>query len=328
MVDLPPRQRLARLPTPLQRLDRLTTAWGGPSIWVKRDDLTGFGLSGNKVRKLEFHLAAATAAGADTLITCGAAQSNHCRATALAGAQSGFDVVLALRTADGSAPPVFQGNLLLDRLAGADIRFITPDQYGERNDVMAEIAAELAARGRAAWTIPEGASDALGMWGFVLAMGELDQQSATIPHLGAIWHAASSGGTTAGLGWAADRMGLSVRIAGSSVGDTVPDLKRRIDGIWADAVATYGGSLPTPHLELTDDYVGLGYGQTTHDELHVQMQVTALTGLILDPTYTGKAFVGLKREIDAGRFSADDDVVIWHTGGGFAAFSHDFGGLL
>jgi D-cysteine desulfhydrase len=328
MVDLPPRIRLAELPTPLHRLDRLTDAWGGPDIWVKRDDLTGFGLSGNKVRKLEFHLAAAAETGADTLITCGAAQSNHCRATALAGAQTGLDVVLALRTADGSAPPAAQGNLLLDRLAGADTRFITPDQYDRRTEVLAGLAAELRTAGRVPWIIPEGASDALGMWGFVLAMRELDQQAAAIPNLAAVWHASSSGGTTAGLGWAADRMGLDVPIIGSSVGDTVPDLKRRIDAIWAKAVAEHGGAMPTPHLGLTDDYVGRGYGQTTERELGTQMQVTALTGLILDPTYTGKAFVGLKGEIDAGRFSAGQDVVIWHTGGGFAVFSHDFGAVL
>jgi D-cysteine desulfhydrase len=99
-MDSPPRLSLAQLPTPLERADRLTEAWGGPTIWVKRDDLTGFGLSGNKIRKLEYHLAAAREAGADTVVTCGAAQSNHCRATALAAARLGLRCVLYLRTPD------------------------------------------------------------------------------------------------------------------------------------------------------------------------------------------------------------------------------------
>lgn len=333
MPDRPPRIAIAQLPTPLQRLTRLSEAWGGPTIWVKRDDLTGFGVSGNKIRKLEFHIAAARAAGADTLVTCGAAQSNHCRATALAGAAAGLGVVLALRTLDGAAPAAVQGNLLLDRLAGASVRFVTPDEYLERNAVMAGLASELVEAGRRPWVIPEGASDALGMWGFVVAVEELVDQLGGDRHrdigdVAAIWHAASSGGTTAGMGWAADRIGLETLLVGASIGDSVPDLKERIDRIWAEAHFTYGGDLPRPHLELNDDAVGSGYGLTTAEELRIQVEVTSLTGLILDPTYTGKAFVGLKRAIDDNRFSPDDAVVVWHTGGGFAVFSHDFSEVL
>ncbi|MYJ16425.1 MAG: pyridoxal-phosphate dependent enzyme [Acidimicrobiia bacterium] len=116
-----PQLDLALTPTPLHRFPRLREAWGGPHVWVKRDDLTGFGLSGNKVRKLEFHLAAALEATADTVITCGAYQSNHCRATALACARLGLDVRLVLRTPDGAAPAKVGGNLLKDMLAGAAI---------------------------------------------------------------------------------------------------------------------------------------------------------------------------------------------------------------
>jgi len=328
MKKAPPRLPLARLPTPLERLDRLSEAWGGPTIWVKRDDLTGFGLSGNKVRKLEYHLAAARTAGADTLVTTGAAQSNHCRATALAGARTGFDVVLALRTDDGRPPGQLTGNLLLDRLAGAQTRFVTPEQYARRDDVLAAIAGELRADGRTPWIIPEGASDVLGMWGFVTAFEELMTQIEGIRRIAAVWHAASSGGTTAGLGWAADRLGVDMPIVGSSVGDTVPDIRRRIETIWADAVAANGGDWPTPHMVLTDDHVGGGYGVTTPEELAVQTEATRLTGLIFDPTYTGKAIAGLRREIAAGRYGTGDHVVFWHTGGGIAVFTHDFGQVL
>jgi D-cysteine desulfhydrase len=329
MRSAPPRLSLARLPTPLERLDRLSAAWGGPTVWVKRDDLTGFGMSGNKVRKLEYHLAAAQKAGADTLVTTGAAQSNHSRATAIAGAQHGFRVVLALRTPDGRPPAQLEGNLLLDRLAGAETRFVTPAEYERRDEVLAAIAEDLRATGRSPWVIPEGASDALGMWGFVTAFEELSAQLDEIGEpVAAIWHAASSGGTTAGLGWAADRLAFDVAIAGSSVGDSVPDLRRRIEAIWADAVATHGGDWPTPTMLLTDDHVGLGYGLTTREELEIQAEATRLTGLILDPTYTGKAMVGLQREIASGRYRSGDHVVFWHTGGGFAVFSHDFDDVL
>ncbi|HSF85609.1 MAG TPA: D-cysteine desulfhydrase family protein [Acidimicrobiia bacterium] len=329
MPDLPSRLRLALLPTALQRCDALSNLWGGPTIWIKRDDLTGFGASGNKVRKLEFHMAAAQEAGADTVITCGAAQSNHCRATALSAAALGLRSILLLRTSDGQPPGAVTGNYLLDRLAGADIRFVTPAEYDERTAAMADVAAEVAAGGGSAWVIPEGASDPLGMWGFVLALRELEQQLGGIDaRISAVWHASSSGATTAGLGWGADRLGLDLPIVGASVGDSVTDLRLRVDAIWEEAIAAHGGTLPRPDLELTDDHVGLGYGLTTDDELAAQVEVTAHTGLILDPTYTGKALTGLRSEILAGRYAPSEHVVFWHTGGGFAVFAHDFGATL
>jgi len=319
----PERITLARLPTPLERLDRLSAAWGGPTLWVKRDDLTGFGLSGNKVRKLEFHLAAARAAGADTVITCGAAQSNHCRTTAIACARLGMAVQLVLRTPDGLDPGRPVGNHLLDRLAGAECRYVTPSDYAHRDEIMAGIAAEVAAVGGRPWVIPEGASDALGMWGFAMAMDELAGQLANVmPGTSVtVWHAASSGATTAGMGWALDRSELDHRLVASSVGDTVGDLERRIDVIWSDAASPTGDVIPRPIMELVDDHVGLGYGQTTETEWDTQAEVTRLTGLILDPTYTGKAIHGLRVDIAAGRFERDDHVVFWHTGGGFAVFA-------
>ncbi len=318
-----PRIELARLPTPLERLDRLSRAWGGPTLWVKRDDLTGFGLSGNKVRKLEYHLAAAGDAGADTVITCGAAQSNHCRTTAIACARLGMRAVLLLRTPDGLDPGTPAGNHLLDVLAGADCRYVTPVGYRHRDEIMDALAAEVDAAGGRPWIIPEGASDAVGMWGFVAAMEELAAQlDETLPGVPVtVWHAASSGATTAGLGWAVDGGALRHRLVACSVGDTVGDLQRRIDTIWAEAALTTGTALPLPAMELVDDHVGLGYGQVTLEEWETQLEVTRLTGLVLDPTYTGKAIHGLRVDIAAGRFTGDDHVVFWHTGGGFAPFA-------
>ncbi len=306
---------LAQLPTPLDFADRLTEAWGGPQIWIKRDDLTGFGLSGNKVRKLEYHVAAAKAAGATTLVTCGAVQSNHCRATAIAGAKTGMKCVLLLRSRDGGPPERVEGNHLLQRLAGAEVRFITPRQWHDREALMVEVAAELAAAGEQAWTMPAGASDRLGVAAFDNALVELSEQ---IDGPVTIWHASSSAGTTAGLALGVARNGFDMTVVGASVGESEAELGDHVSALLAEA-----GGADAP-FEVIDDYVGLGYGKTTDEELHVQMEATRLTGLIWDPTYTGKALYALKREIDRGRFAATDKVVFWHTGGGFAAFAHTF----
>ena len=306
---------LAQLPTPLDFADRLTEAWGGPQIWIKRDDLTGFGLSGNKVRKLEYHVAAAKAAGATTLVTCGAVQSNHCRATAIAAAKTGMKCVLLLRSRDGGPPERVEGNHLLQRLAGAEVRFITPRQWHDREALMVEVAAELAAVGEQAWTMPAGASDRLGVAAFDNALVELSEQ---IDGPVTIWHASSSAGTTAGLALGVARNGFDMTVVGASVGESEAELGDHVSALLAEA-----GGADAP-FEVIDDYVGLGYGKTTDEELHVQMEATQLTGLIWDPTYTGKALYALKREIDRGRFAATDKVVFWHTGGGFAAFAHTF----
>lgn len=314
----PPRIHLANLPTPLEPAPRLTAAWGGPTIWVKRDDLTGFGLSGNKVRKLEYHLAAALDAGADTVITCGAVQSNHCRATALAAARVGLRTILYLRSSTGDPPPYVTGNHLLQRLAGADCRFITPEQYDDREAILTDAAA---AHG-AAWPIPEGASDALGSLGFVAAMHEIAPQ---LRECGlerpAIWHAASSAGTTAGMVRGADELGLDVEIVGSSVGDPAAFVTGRIQSVMGAANAEFGTVPSSVSWRIRDDYIGLGYGLATADELATQAEATRFTGMLFDPAYTGKVVHALKSEIAAGRITPDDQIVFWHTGGGFAPFA-------
>ena len=310
---------LANLPTPLEPSPRLTDVWGGPSIWVKRDDLTGFGLTGNKIRKLEFHLAAAIDAGVDTVITCGAVQSNHSRATVLAAAGAGLRTILYLRSPDGKPPETVTGNHFLQRLGGAECRFITPGEYEDRDRIMADAAA---AHG-GAWVIPEGASDPLGALGFVAAMHELapqlDDQGIEWP---TIWHAASSAGTSAGMIRGASELGLVVDIAGSSVGDPADVVIARTRALLSGMDAAYGVVTGTASWRVTDAYVGLGYGRSTPQELAVQAEATRLTGLLFDPTYTGKALFGLRREIELGRLTAADHVVFWHTGGGFAPFAY------
>ncbi|MEZ4651342.1 MAG: pyridoxal-phosphate dependent enzyme [Candidatus Eisenbacteria bacterium] len=176
----PARVRLAQLPTRAHRLSRLSDELG-IELWVKRDDETGTDLSGNKVRKLEYLLAEAQAESADIVLTCGGIQSNHCRATALAARRLGMDSLLFLR---GAEPEAWTGNLLLDRLVGAETRFITPAQYADRGALLASAAAELRAAGRRPYVIPEGGSNALGSWGYVGLLAELldaDSESASLP---------------------------------------------------------------------------------------------------------------------------------------------------
>jgi len=315
----PRRVRLANLPTALEPAPRLTAAWGGPTIWVKRDDLTGFGLSGNKVRKLEYHFAAALDSGAETVITCGAVQSDHCRATALAAARLGLRAILYLRSPGGDPPQQVTGNHLLQRLAGAECRFITPEQYEHRDAILADAAA---AHG-SVWSIPEGASDALGSLGFVAAMHEIAPQLADLAiRRPAIWHAASSAGTTAGMVRGAGELGLDVEIVGASVGDQRAALTGRIRSVMEAASAEYGATPKDARWRILDDYVGRGYGLATADERAAQAEATRLTGMLFDPAYTGKVVYALKQEAAAGRITADDTVVFWHTGGGFATFAH------
>lgn len=318
---------LANLPTPLQPADRLSEAWGGPRIWVKRDDLTGFGLSGNKVRKIEFHAAAARAAGATTLITTGAVQSNHCRATALAGAQLGFKCHLLLRTADGRQPGNAVGNHLLHRLSGATIDYATPEDYKQRDSIMEAIAAALADTGEIGWIIPEGASDYLGMLGFAAAGHELAAQIADWERPPVVWHATSSGGTTAGLMMAAAETENPFTVIGTSVGSTKAELASRLEAIWTET--RRHRTLPeNMTAEVMDEYVGGGYAVVSDTELACQLEATQLTGLLFDPVYTGKAIFALREVIRSGMLEKFDDVVFWHTGGGFGVFAHDFSAVL
>ncbi|RMH41150.1 MAG: D-cysteine desulfhydrase family protein [Deltaproteobacteria bacterium] len=324
-LALPPRVRLANLPTPLERLDRLGDRLG-VELYVKRDDLTGAELSGNKVRKLEFLLADAEAAGADTLITCGGEQSNHCRATALAGVRRGFASRLLLRTADPSAPPPTEGNILLDRLAGADIRWISPADYARRAEVMAGEAERLRAAGRSPYVIPEGGSNPLGAWGYIAACAELaDQLAGLDDRPTTIVYACGSGGTGAGLVLGVRMTGLDrrgVRVAGVNVCDDRDYFVRTIGAIcagvrerWPEAPAIGPGD-----VDIVDGYVGAGYARSRPAELELLRDVARAEGLVLDPVYTGKAMFGLASELARDRRRFGDRVVFLHTGGIFGLF--------
>jgi D-cysteine desulfhydrase len=294
---------LARLPTPVHRLDRLS-ALLGLDLWVKRDDLTGFGLSGNKVRKLEHLFAEAEDQGADTVLTTGGIQSNHCRATAVAARQRGLEPILLLR---GEDPGVPDGNLLLDRLLGAEVHWCTAEEYRlSRNERLAELADEVRSRGGRPYVIPEGGSNAVGARGYLDAAVELSQQTEPFDH---VFVAVGSGGTLAGL--AMSRM--PGRIHGIAVCDDQVTFEARVREIAEESER----SLPADWW-VDERYRGPAYGVATPaiwDD--IQLCATA-EGLFVDPCYTGKALHALCEEARAGRISGR--VLFWHTGGAFALF--------
>jgi len=310
-VPPPPRVSLANLPTPLERLER-TSDLLGVDLWVKRDDLTGSALTGNKVRKLEFLCGEACSpeVGADTLITCGAVTSNHARATAVAAARLGLRSFLVLR---GTEPAVPDGNLLLDRLVGAETMFITPEQWPDRDRIMADVAERLRAEGRRPYVIPEGGSSPLGAWGYRAASAELAGQAKHAGlDLAQVWHAVGSGGTTAGL--ALGFAGTDVEVCGVAVCDDAP--------YFDEVIARFTEPFDVEaRWRIVEGYQGTGYAEATPEELAFYAEVAKREGLILDPVYTGKAFRALTLEAQAGRLPTDRAVVFLHTGGIYGVFS-------
>ncbi len=325
-LSFPPQINLARLPTPMQPLRRLSQKYG-VELYIKRDDLTGAALSGNKIRKLEFVLADALAQKADTVITCGGAQSNHCRATAIAAAMLGIKCRLLLRTSDPSKPPSAEGNILLDRLAGAEIVWITPEAYKKRDELMAREAAALQASGRKAYAIPEGASNALGALGYIRATEELVNDITNMPggahQACTIINAAGSGGTTAGLILGAKIFDVNARIASVNVCDDRDYFVRAIGDICENAIADYHLDIKFNRqrdVDIIDGYVGRGYALSQPQELALLRDVAQTEGIFLDPVYTGKAFYGMVEELkrDPGCFG--ERIIFVHTGGLFGLF--------
>lgn len=335
MIPRPPRRiSLANLPTRIHPLSRLSAALGGPEIWVKRDDETGSDLTGNKVRKLEFLLAEAEDQQADLIITCGGVQSNHCRATAIAARRLGMDSLLFLR---GEDPGTRDGNLLLDALVGADLRFITPEQYAARAVLMAAAAGELRAAGRRPYVIPEGGSNALGSYGYVILFEELASQSAGgRPEWDHIVCATGSGGTLAGLA-------LGAKLAGRGAeGSSIP-ARAQVHGVNVCDSALYfraraveiaeefrkrflpesaASPLAADEVSVIEGYKGPAYAVPYPEELALIREVGRTEGLLLDPVYTGKAFHGLVEEIKRGRFARGERVLFIHTGGAFSLFPY------
>ncbi|MCA1665139.1 MAG: pyridoxal-phosphate dependent enzyme, partial [Myxococcales bacterium] len=285
MIRYPDRIERARLPTPVQPARRLSKKLG-VELLVKRDDLTGSSLSGNKIRKLEFLFAEAAAQGADTVITCGGEQSNHCRATAIAAAELGMRSYLLLRTENPKEPPAAEANILLDRLVGAEIRWVTREEYKRRVQLFTEVQGQLLALRRKAYVIPEGGSNAVGAWGYVACVEELAKELGDEPLT--LVYAAGSGGTGAGLILGIKLLGLPWRAVGVNVCDDKAYFVEAIGEIIEAAIKKW--LLPVAfdrsEIEIVDGYVGVGYARSRPEELQTIRDVARAEGLILDPVYT------------------------------------------
>lgn len=311
-----PRVPLAMLPTPLEPLGRLGRALD-MRLWMKRDDYTGLGGGGNKVRKLEFLMPEAIRQNADVIITTGGHQSNHARIVAAAARRYGMDALLVLR---GAAPNTWQGNLLLDRLLGAELDFLPYDEYLDLVAPRIEARAEqLRAAGRRPYVIPLGGASAEGALGYVLAVEELAKQWTRFDNRGPdyVVAAAGSAGTLAGLLVGLQRIWPETRLLGVSVAWPADRVRERTLELAVETRALLGWaeSRGDDALIVTDEHVGSRYAVPTDGGIAAIRQVAQTEGIMLDPVYTGKAMDGLVTLARNGRLGRSPRVVFLHTGG-------------
>lgn len=321
-----PRIFLAHVPTPLERMDRLSHALGGPEIWIKRDDCTGLSTGGNKTRKLEFLMAEAVAQGADMVITQGATQSNHARQTAAFAARIGMDCHMLLEDRTGSNDPNYNGNgnVLLDHLHGA-----TTEKRPGGADMVAEMAAvadRMRAAGRKVYVIPGGGSNPTGALGYVNCafelVGQANDRALVIDH---IVTATGSAGTQAGLIVGLKAINAGIPLLGIGVRAPKDRQEANVLALAERTAEKLGcpGVVAAKDVVADCNYVGAGYGKPGSDTLEAISIFARLEGILLDPVYSGKAAAGLIDYCRKGRFRAGERVVFLHTGGSAALFGYD-----
>lgn len=319
------RVRLAPLPTPLARAERFSAAIGA-DVWIKRDDIGSIGLAGNKVRKLEFVVADAIARGADTLVTAGAAQSNHARATACAAAALGLRCVLVL---GGHRPELATGNTLLGECFGAELRFVGSEDWADINRALAGTVEAIRDAGAAPYLIPLGCSSPLGAVGFVAAYRELlDQLDAQGVAATGVWCASTSGGTQAGLTLGRRLAGRGPVVHGVSAGVVWRDPSGAFARHATEAAAILGQPVVVApgDIDLDLSQVGAGYGEPTADGAQAIRLLARTEGILCDPVYSGK---GLAAMVGAARAGAlNGPVVFWHTGGVPVVFAERYAAAL
>jgi D-cysteine desulfhydrase len=320
-VSLPPRYPLAALPTPLQRAERLERALGGPPVYLKRDDLTGFALAGNKARQLELLVGEATALGSDSLVTGGGPGSNFCQAAAAAARVAGLRCILVLYGQEPSPPST---NLALARAFGGEVRFTGRPERESVDPVLEAAAAELEAAGCRPYLVPRGGATAVGAAGYAIAVAELAAQlevERVTPEL--LLVATGSGGTQAGLVAGTLAGGHGWRVVGASVSRPVGECAARVLTLARGAAALLG--LPSPaagHVEV-HDVRGPGYGIPSAEGERAANLAAATEGLLLDPVFSAKALALLARLVSEG---TGGPLVFWHTGGIPAALAQLTGG--
>jgi L-cysteate sulfo-lyase len=320
-----PRVRFAHLPTPLEPMEQLTKALGGPQLWIKRDDCTGLSTGGNKTRKLEFLVGDALQQGADTLITQGATQSNHARQTAAAAAKFGLEchILLEDRTGDHGKDYTLNGNVLLDRLHGATIS--RRPSGTDMNAEMQTLAAALRDKGRRPYVIPGGGSNPVGALGYANAALELVAQAndrgLKIDH---VIHGTGSAGTQAGFVTGLAAIHARIPVLGISVRAPREKQEDMVFNLAVQAAEHLGapGIVKRDEIVANGDYVGQGYGIPTAGMVEAVTLVARTEGILLDPVYTGKAMAGLIDLVRKGRFAKDSDIVFLHTGGSAALFGY------
>ncbi len=321
MFDDLPREHFAFLPTPLHRLKNLGESIGLNNLWIKRDDQTGAAFGGNKTRKLEFVVGDAKANKADTLVTVGGIQSNHCRQTAAVAASMRMRCILLLA---GEEPETYTGNVLLNRFLGAEMKFFPDDAPMMLNNRLDEIMNTLIEFGLTPYAIPAGAAFPVGVVPYAVAMQELKIQfdeHNIFPDK--ILVAIGTGGTLAGMIIGAHMLDLDVDIIGITVSKSADESKERVQDLIERTIDTYPeiGSF-TPKISIDDSFIGKGYGELEDGVVSAIEMFAKMDGIILDPVYTGKAGLALLRMALTSDITPETPTLFYHTGGQPALFSY------
>lgn len=314
MLDSLPRFPLATLPTPLEEVPRLSRELG-VRVLMKRDDLTGFALGGNKVRKLEFLVAEALDKHADVLVTGGGIQSNHVRTTAAAARKAGMHAVAVLFSSPGSET---NGNLLLDRLLGAELIYAGTDDKIETDRMVQKVTEDLRAQGHHPYLIPVGGSTRLGCVSYIGAVGEvLEQLRARALKPDYFFITTGSCGTHAGILAGVKYYGERIPVYGITVSRAVNECRERITRLVNETASFVGRELALSDSDIivNGDYLGPGYAQITPEAREAIRRVARLEGILLDPVYTGKTMAGVIDLVGRGIIPRDSTLVFWHTGG-------------
>lgn len=316
-----PRLSLGVFPTPFYKMENISAKYG-KNIWIKRDDLCGVALGGNKVRKLEFLLAEARDQGCDTVFTTGGPQSNHAMLTAACAARFGMKCILLLKKRGVIER---RGNLVLDDLYGAEVRLVDTDSYQDIYDEMERLAGELAQAGHKVYSVPVGGSTALGSIGYVGCVREFTVQAlAAGVKVGHIVSATGSGGTTAGLLLGAKLFQPGVKVTG--VGVSADPFEEIVPKLAEGAAEILDCVFQREENDFEMVYnVGTGYALPNPADTPYIQELARSEGILLDPVYTGKAFAGMIKLVEQGYFKDQDDLVFVHTGGAAALFAIDLG---
>lgn len=321
MFETLPRERIAFLPTPLHRLKNLGESIGINQLWIKRDDLTGISFGGNKTRKLEFVVGDAKANKCDTLVTVGGIQSNHCRQTAAVAAVTGMRCILLL---GGDEPEEYTGNLLLDKMLGAEMKFFPDESVFTLNKRLDEIMETLIDFGLKPYAIPAGAAMPVGVVPYAVAMDELNNQFKENDFFpDRIIVAVGTGGTLAGLILGAQLLNLELDIIGITVSKPADEVRVEVQELIDRTIATYPNLEPfKPKIIVDDSFIGKGYAILEDGIVSSMEMFSKMEGIFLDPVYTGKAGLALIRMVLAGDIPADSPTLFYHTGGEPVLFTY------